>query len=109
MDDLYSGRAELGGEVAAVKVDIRSQEEARQRSLFGVQRILSRIAPHLHHWNRNVFFGVDRLKEDTGWKPEYCFRTAVDQTWDWMRQEGLDQSLEFDFSFEDDLITRFGA
>jgi nucleoside-diphosphate-sugar epimerase len=109
MDALYAGREELGGKVADVKVDIRSQEEARQRSLFGVQRILCRIAPHLHHWNRSVFFGIDRLKQDTGWQPEYTFRSAVEQTWEWMQQEGLHESLEFDFGFEDELIERFGG
>ncbi len=107
LDDLYAGREVLGGRLE-VKADTRSRDEARQRSLFGVQRIMQRIAPHLHHWNRSVFFSIERLKEDTGWRPEYTFRSAVQQTWDWMQSEGLDRSLEFDFGFEDELIERFG-
>ncbi len=108
MDDLYAGREDLGGGGMQVKIDIRSNQEARERALFGVQRILQRLAPHLHHWNRSVLFSIERLKEDTGWAPEYTFRSAVQQTWEWMQQEGLDESLAFDFGFEDALIDRFG-
>ncbi len=38
---------------------------------------------------------------------EYTFRSAVAQTWDWMRREGLDRTR--DFEFEDDLLKRLGA
>jgi len=108
MDDLYAGRETLGGAALQVKVDTRSRDEARERALFGVQRLMQRIAPHLHHWNRSVFFSTDRLRADTGWEPEYTFPAAVEQTWAWMQREGLDRSLEFDFGFEDELIARFG-
>jgi nucleoside-diphosphate-sugar epimerase len=108
MDDLYAGREALGGAALQVKVDTRSRDEARERALFGVQRLMQRIAPHLHHWNRSVFFSTDRLRADTGWEPEYTFPAAVEQTWAWMQREGLDRSLEFDFGFEDELIARFG-
>ena len=109
MDDLYAGRAELGGAGLTVHADTRSSDEARMRSLFSVQRLMSRIAPNIHHWNRSVFFGIDQLKEDTGWKPEYTFRSACEQTWEWMQREGLDRSLDFDFDFEDELLERFGG
>ncbi len=70
---------------------------------------MQRLAPHLHHWNRSVFFSIEQLKRDTGWEPEYTFRSAVEQTWEWMQSEGLDRTREFDFGFEDDLIERLGA
>ena len=41
--------------------------------LFQINRILQRIAPHLHHWNKSVFFGIRRLEQDVGWTPEYTF------------------------------------
>ena len=47
---------------------------------------------------------VREFHEHSGWRAEYSFRGAVEQTWDWMQSEGLDRSLEFDFSFEDDLL-----
>ena len=74
-----------------------------------LQQILQKIAPHLHHWNRSVFFSIDRLREDTGWAPEYCFRGSAEQTWEWMRREGRDRALEFDFALEDHLLARIGA
>ena len=40
-----------------------------------------------------------RLKEDTGWKPQISFHRAVEQTYQWFCSEGLDKTLEFDFSF----------
>jgi nucleoside-diphosphate-sugar epimerase len=107
MDDLYAGRLRLGGGPLAAKVDIRSERrDERGARLFALQRILQRLAPHIHHWNRSVFFGIERLKEDIGWRPEYRFPGAVEQTWRWMRDGGLDKSLDFDFSMEDELLAR---
>ena len=110
MDDLYAGRARLGGGPLQTRVDVRTtQTNERAAALFQLQRILQRIAPHLHHWNKSVFFGIDRLKRDVGWEPEYSFRGAIEQTWEWMRREGLDKALDFDFSGEDELIERITA
>jgi nucleoside-diphosphate-sugar epimerase len=110
MDDLYAGRATLGGAGLTVRVDTRgTRNEERAASLFQLQRLIQRIAPHLHHWNRSVFFGIDRLRRDVGFEPEYTFRGAVEQTWEWMRSERLHETLDFDFSGEDALIERIEA
>ncbi len=107
MDDLYAGRVSLSGGRMHVNIDTRTaRPDDRAAALFGVQRILQRLAPNLHHWNRSVLFSIDRLRRDVGWEPEYTFPAAVAQTWEWMRREGLDQSRDFDFGFEDDLIAR---
>lgn len=105
MDDLWAGKIELGGSPITVKADIRSETTRREARLFALQRLMQRIAPHLHHWNRSVFFSIDQLREDTGWRPEYTFDSAVEQTWAWMKSEKLDQTLDFDFTFEDALLT----
>jgi nucleoside-diphosphate-sugar epimerase len=109
MEDLWAGRIEVSGGPIQVNVDIRSKQDARGRHLFQLQRIIQRLAPHLHHWNRSVFFSIDQLKQDTGWRPEYTFESAVQQTWDWMQQEGLHQTRDFDFAFEDELLARLGG
>ena len=109
MDDLCAGRIETTGGPTAVKVDIRSRASSRERQLFQLQRLIQRLAPHIHHWNRSVFFSIEQLKRDTGWRPEYNFRSAVEQTWDWMLAEGLDRKLDFDFGFEEDLLARIEA
>jgi nucleoside-diphosphate-sugar epimerase len=108
MDDLWAGRIALSGGPMKVNVDIRSKQDARSAQLFQLQRIMQRLAPHLHHWNRSVFFSIEQLKQDTGWRPEYTFRSAVEQTWEWMQREGLDESREFDFGFEDELLVQLG-
>jgi len=104
MDDVYAGRITLSGEAVPVLADTRSGQDARAQSLFQINRLIQRIAPNVHHWDRNVFFSIERLKEDTGWRPEYTFRGAVEQTWEWMQSTGRDKSLQFDFAFEDRLI-----
>ena len=110
MNDIWAGRVELGSTQVRAHVDIRaaapSEAETRAAARFRFNRILQRIAPHLHHWNRNVLFSTQRLREDVGWAPEYSFRGAVAQTWDWMRAEGLDKTAEPDFGFEDELIAQ---
>jgi len=109
MDDVYAGRLSVTGKPMKVNVDTRSGRDERGAQLFQVQRILQRLAPHLHHWNRSVFFSIDQLREDTGWKPEYTFASACEQTWEWMRAEKLDETLQFDFSFEDELLARLAG
>jgi nucleoside-diphosphate-sugar epimerase len=110
MDELYAGTVRLGGGALKAHIDIRSERrDERGARLFALQRILQRLAPHLHHWNASVLFGIERLKQDVGWRPEYSFAGAVEQTWRWMRDSGLDQSLAFDFSMEDELLARIGS
>jgi nucleoside-diphosphate-sugar epimerase len=107
MDDLYAGRVRLGGGAVKAHADIRTKRrDERAAYLFQIQRIIQRIAPHIHHWNKSVLFSTERLRQDVGWAPEYSFPAAVEQTWQWMQAEGLDRSLEFDFGFEDELIER---
>jgi nucleoside-diphosphate-sugar epimerase len=107
MDDLYSGSIPLQGKTLSARIDVRATDHsARDARLFSLQRLIQRIAPNIHGWRSNVWFGIDRLKEDVGWSPEFTFPAAVEQTWEWMRNEGLDESREFDFGFEDDLIER---
>ena len=110
MDDLYEGRLRLGGAPLSARIDVRTtRREERAAGLFQLQRILQRLAPHLHHWNRSVFFSIERLREDVGFAPEYSFRGAVEQTWEWMRSEGLDETRDFDFSGEDELLARIAG
>jgi nucleoside-diphosphate-sugar epimerase len=110
MDDLYAGRMSLGAGPLKVNADIRTvAADDRAAALFRIQRILQRLAPNLHHWNRSVIFSTERLRRDVGWEPEYTFPAAVAQTWEWMRREGLDRTVDFDFAFEDALIERLRA
>jgi len=104
MDEIYAGRFSIADGAVAPRIDTRSQDETRNQSLFQVNRIMPRLAPNIHHWNQNVCFSIERLKEDTGWRPEYSFRGAVEQTWEWMQSTGRDQTLEFDYAFEDRLV-----
>ena len=109
MDDIYAGRYSIADGSMEVLADVRSRENNRNQSLFQVNRIMPRLGPNVHHWNRNVYFSIERLKEDTGWRPEYSFRGAVEQTWQWMLSTGRDQTLEFDFDLEDRLFAEIEA
>ncbi len=106
MDDLYAGRASLARGRSNVKIDIRSTESAgavvQQR--FQLTMLVQRIAPHIHHWNKSVLFGIDRLREDVGWRPEFTFPAAVEHAYAWFRQQRLHETLELDWSWEDQLL-----
>jgi len=106
MDDLYAGRAWLARGQSNVKVDIRSKEQTNQlvNQRFQLTMLVQRIAPHLHHWNKSVVFGIDRLRDDVGWRPEFSFPAAVEHTYAWFRQQRLHETLAFDWSWEDQLL-----
>jgi nucleoside-diphosphate-sugar epimerase len=106
MDDLYAGRASLARGQANAKVDIRSTTQTSQliNQRFQLTMLVQRIAPHIHHWNRSVVFGIDRLREDVGWRPEFTFPSAVEHTYAWFRQQRLHETLKFDWGWEDQLL-----
>ena len=53
-----------------------------------------------------MVFGIERLREDVGWTPQYNFRASVQQTWDWFRSDPVASKRVFDFTFEDQLLER---
>jgi nucleoside-diphosphate-sugar epimerase len=75
----------------------------------GLRGLIQRLAPNIHHWNDSTFFSVERLWEDVGFRPAYTFEAAVEHTYDWFRREKLSESLQFDFSWEDNVLKRLGA
>ena len=73
------------------------------------QSLVQRLNPQLHHWNHNTVFSIERMREDFGFTPDYTFATAVEQTYEWFRREGLDKVRTYDFGWEDQLIQRIGG
>ncbi len=108
MDDLIEGRIDIHGREVPTNIDTRptSARAERDARLFQINRVMQRIAPNIHGWRNSVWFSIEDLRRDTGWAPEFTFEAAVEQTWKWMRESGLDKTRDFDFSFEDDLIAR---
>jgi nucleoside-diphosphate-sugar epimerase len=106
MDDLFDGRIPVQRVAVQARVDTRGRErpDPVQTNRFLLSMLVQHIAPHLHRWNRNVIFGVDRLRRDVGWEPEVRFPTAVERTWEWFQREGLTETRTFDFSFEDQIL-----
>ena len=110
MDDLWDGKVEVSGKSIPVMADVRAgQQDPRVAQLFRLQSLIPRLAPNLHRWNRSVLFSIDRLKQDIGWEPEYRFKSAVEQTWEWFLSEGLHETRDFDFGFEDELLETLGG
>lgn len=105
MDDLWTGKVELAIADIHADIDTRSSPaDKRLMALFNLTKLIQRSGFNIHHWNRNVIYSVDRLKDDTGWRPRYTFAGAVEQTWEWFCEQGLDKTLQCDFDFEDELI-----
>jgi nucleoside-diphosphate-sugar epimerase len=111
MDAAWDGELELGPSGSSgSRFDIRTSESARRqaaatRSRWQLAMLVQKLAPDLHHWNRSVVFDTTRLRRDVGWEPEYTFASMVEHTYDWWRRAGLDKTMEFDFSFEDRLLS----
>ena len=106
MEDLWQGRVEIQLPKADAKVDIRAKTQISPMMInrFMLSMLVQQIAPHLHHWDRSTLFSIDKLRRHTGWEPELTFPRAVERTWHWYENEGLNETQSFDFSFEDSLI-----
>jgi len=107
MDELWSGQRTIELPLAESKSDIRSSErkpDSIQLNRFMLTMLVQQIAPNIHRWDRSVLFSVDKLRRHVGWEPELTFPASVERTWRWYQSEGLPESQEFDFAFEDELI-----
>jgi nucleoside-diphosphate-sugar epimerase len=105
MDDLYEGNISIGAGPIQAHIDTRQPlPQPRAVAQFQLSILVQKLALHIHRWDASVFFSTSRLQNDIGWRPEYTFRTAVEQTYDWFCTEGLDKKAEFDFSYEDQLL-----
>ena len=76
VDDVWDGRLELGlGRPTGAHIDIRTtQAEQRMQEMAIRQRyqlanVIQKLAPHLHHWDDSVLFGIDKLARDVGLAP----------------------------------------
>jgi UDP-glucose 4-epimerase len=113
MDDIYAGRVEsssAGVGTGAMKSSGDSASVTMNRNPETVQvfGLIQRLAPWTHHWNESTFFSVERLWEDIGFRPAYTFAAAVEDTYEWFRREKLDQTLEFNFAWEDNVLNLIG-
>jgi nucleoside-diphosphate-sugar epimerase len=112
MDAIYDGELSLAvGEVGSLG-NIRTASEGRTTAaanLAYLQQLIQRLAPYIHRWNNSAVFSVDRLRRDAGWEPDYTFRAAVEQTYEWYRSEGLFEARHFDFRWEDALLEQLRA
>jgi nucleoside-diphosphate-sugar epimerase len=106
MDDLFDGRVVARPVKLEANIDIRTTERPGEvaRTQFLLSMLVQRIAPHLHRWNKSVVFGIERLRQEVGFEPEYRFPGAVAQTFDWFQAERVAEKVAFDFSFEDEIL-----
>ena len=115
VDDVWHGRLELGlARPTGAHIDIRTtQAEQRMQEMAIRQRyqltnLVQKLAPHLHHWDDSVVFGIDKLARDVGWRPRRTFRETVEKTYEWFTREGIADRVTFDFTFEDELLSNTG-
>lgn len=105
MNDLWSGKIELKMPDIQANINVRaSASDLRMMALFNLTKLIQRSGFTIHPWNKNVIYSINRLKDDIGWQPRYTFAGAVEQTFQWYKQNGLDKTADFDFGFEDQLL-----
>ena len=116
VDDVWDGRLELGlGRPTGAHIDIRTtgaeqrMQEMAIRQRYQLANVVQKLAPHLHHWDDSVVFGIDKLARDVGWRPRRTFRETVEKTYEWFTREQIANRVTFDFAFEDELLAHASA
>lgn len=105
MDELFDGHIALPASAGAATA-VRTPAQVRASNQWLLSTLVQHVAPHIHRWNRNVVFSVERLREDIGWVPGYNFAASVQQTWEWFQQDSVARQRQFDFTFEDEVLSR---
>ncbi|MEI6665469.1 MAG: NAD-dependent epimerase/dehydratase family protein [Chloroflexota bacterium] len=106
MDDIWTDRVSLDGSTVQLRAPrtYATGLPTESSNMRFAQSLIQRLNPQLHHWNHNTIFSIDALREDTGWEPDYGFKSAVEHTFEWFMREGLDKVREYDWSWEDQLL-----
>jgi len=109
MDALWENEIDLTEAASSAGINIRSSDSGRQRAdatrrKYQLTMLIQKIAPNIFRWNQSAVFGIDRLRRDVGWEPEYTFPSMVEQTYEWFMREGLDKVRTYDFTFEDQIL-----
>ena len=111
VDDVWEGRLELGlARPTGAHIDIRTtraeqrMQEMAIRQRYQLANVVQKLAPHLHHWDDSVVFGIEKLARDVGWRPRRTFRETVERTYEWFTRERIAEQVAFDFGFEDELL-----
>lgn len=69
-----------------------------------VSSLTQRLQPSIHRWDSDSRFAVDSLKEVSGWAPKHTFEQAVADAYDWWRGTDLLDTVEQDWTFEDEIL-----
>ena len=111
MEALWTGQLEVGDAGANIGMDIRSSTKAAQSPRaqmlmrrFQIAQLVQHLAPNIHWWNQSTVFSIDRLRNDVGWEPQYDLASMASQTYDWFCATGLDETAEYDWSLEDQIL-----
>ena len=112
MDDVYAGRIDTAQVRAGVAAMSKSGDSAaavmakHDPRAVGVRGLIQRLGPNIHNWNASTIFSIDRLFDDVGFRPAYSFAAAVEQTYEWFQREKYIETVQFDFSWEDEMLAR---
>jgi nucleoside-diphosphate-sugar epimerase len=104
IDDVLSGQVSLEGKTVQIREPRQAVQAANPSNMRFVTGMVQRLNPAVRRWNDNTVFAIDAMREDFGFTPAYTFESAVAQTYEWFRREGLEKEREFDFGWEDTLI-----
>ncbi len=110
MDDLWDAKVSVAADKGPrVGLQIRPTEAALERVLphlakFQIATLVQRLQPNLHRWDHHTVFGVDALKEATGWAPAHTFEQAMEETYNWWINTPAVHDIEHDFAWEDEIL-----
>lgn len=117
MDAMWDGELTFDhGAASKQNIDIRSSDDGAKRragpsplrTRFKLSTVNQRLAPNIHRWNRNTFFSVEKLQRLTGWAPEHDLPSMIEHTFDWYQREGIADTVDFDWTFEDQILDHLG-
>lgn len=110
MDDLWDAKQRVAADQGPrIGLDIRPTEAALERVLphvakFQIATLVQRLQPNLHRWNADTVFGVESLKEATGWTSGYSFEKAMEETYEWWMNTPDVNQIHHDFGWEDEIL-----
>lgn len=60
-----------------------------------------------YEWRWSIIYSIQKAREQLDFRPQYGMETGLRHSYEWYVSKGMEKT-EFDFSYEDELIQRYG-
>jgi nucleoside-diphosphate-sugar epimerase len=94
--------------VVHIRSDLMDQVD-REMKERRIGSLIQRPGQSDRPWHEHTIYSIAKLRYQLGYRHRYNLEQGLQHTFDWFKAAGLERTVAWDFSYEDELLRRLGA